>query len=106
MSQTDTERGHLLRNIVLFGRLLRAVGINVTPTRIFDLVAAVNYVDIRRRDDVKNAARTILISRHEHMALFDRAFDLFWQARAKGALLEIDLAALIQQLQKHEKLVE
>jgi uncharacterized protein with von Willebrand factor type A (vWA) domain len=106
MTHTEIERGHLLRNIVRFGRLLRAVGINVTPTRIFDLVAALDHVDIRRRDDVKNAARTILVSRHEHLALFDRAFDMFWQARAKGALLEIDLAALLQQLQKQKDLVE
>ena len=33
--------GHLLRNMVLFGRLLRAVGVHgVTTTRIEDWVAA------------------------------------------------------------------
>jgi uncharacterized protein with von Willebrand factor type A (vWA) domain len=106
MTQTDTEHGHLLRNIVRFGRLLRAVGINVTPTQIFDLVAALDHVNIRYREDVKNAARTILISRHEHLALFDRAFDLFWQAREKGALQEIDLGALLQKLEKHKEVLE
>lgn len=106
MTQPDTDQGHLLRNMVRFGRLLRAVGIKVTPTQIFELVGALDHVHIRHREDVKNAARTILISRHEHLALFDRAFDLFWQARKKGELLEIDLGALLQQLEKKEKLEE
>jgi uncharacterized protein with von Willebrand factor type A (vWA) domain len=106
MTHSDPDRGHLLRNMVRFGRLLRAIGIKVTPTQIFELVGALDHVDIRHREDVKNTARTILISRHEHLALFDRAFDLFWQARKKGALLEIDLGALLQKLEKKEKLEE
>jgi uncharacterized protein with von Willebrand factor type A (vWA) domain len=96
MSQADTEHGHLLRNILLFARLLRAVDVKITPTQILDLVEGLDYVDIRRRSDFKNSARTILVSKYEHIPLFDRAFDLFWQARDKNALLELDLGTFLR----------
>lgn len=88
--------GHLLRNMVLFGRLLRAVGLDVTPTQILDLVEGLKYIDIRRRQDFKDTARTILVSRYEHTPLFDHAFDLFWQAREEDTLAQIDLGQLLQ----------
>lgn len=88
--------GHLLRNVVLFGRLLRSLGMDVTPTQIIDLVEGLKHIDIRRRDDFKNAARTVLVSRHEHLPLFDRAFDLFWQAREEDELSQLDLGMLLQ----------
>lgn len=78
--------GQLLRNMVLFGRLLRAQGVEVTPTQTLDLVEAVKYIDLSCREDFKNTARTILVNRYDHLALFDRVFDLFWQARAKNEL--------------------
>lgn len=81
--------GHLLRNLVLFARLLRGVGVNVTSTQILTLVEALKHVDIGNRRDFKNSARAILVSRREHLALFDRAFDLFWQARAENALSQL-----------------
>jgi hypothetical protein len=77
-------QGNLLRNIVLFGRLLRALGIGVMPTQVADLIDGLRHVDMRRRDDVKAAARAVLINRREHLAVFDLAFDLFWQARDEG----------------------
>jgi uncharacterized protein with von Willebrand factor type A (vWA) domain len=106
MSHPDDEHGHLLRNILLFGRLLRAIGINVTPTQILDLVESLDHIDIRRREDFKNSARTMLIGKHEHIPLFDRAFDLFWQARDKGVLLEMDLGSLLQKVPQTEKIME
>ena len=98
-----TEHGHLLRNILLFGRLLRAVGVKITPTQILDLVESLDHIDIRRRQDFKNAARTILITKHEHIPIFDRAFDLFWQARESGSLMELDLGTLLQKPDQTEK---
>ena len=80
--------GHLLRNMVLFGRMLRALGIKVTPTQILDLVDGLQHIDMRRREDFKYTAQTILVSRFEHLELFDRAFDLFWQARQKAHHIE------------------
>jgi uncharacterized protein with von Willebrand factor type A (vWA) domain len=106
MLPIDDGHGHLLRNILLFGRLLRALGMDVTPTQILDLVEGLDHIDIRRREDVKNTAQTILVNKHEHIPLFNRAFDLFWQARAKDALLELDLTALLRQTPSPEKTVE
>jgi uncharacterized protein with von Willebrand factor type A (vWA) domain len=88
--------GHLLRNMVLFGRMLRALGMDVTPTQILDLVEGLKHIDLRRREDVKNTAQTILVSRYEHLDLFNRAFDLFWQARDENELLELDLGRLLR----------
>ncbi len=96
------EHGHLLRNILLFGRLLRVVGVKMTPTQILDLGESLNYIDIRRREDFKNTARTILITKNEHIPIFNRAFDLFWQTRDKGALLELDLSSFMQNPNQNE----
>jgi hypothetical protein len=74
----------LLRAMVLFARLLRDLGMGVTPTQVADLVEGLRHVDMRRRTDVKEAARSVLVSRREHLALFDVAFDLFWRARKEG----------------------
>ncbi len=82
---------HLLRNLLHFGRLLRAVGIEVTPPQIVDLVESLKHIDLGRREDFKNAARTVLVNHPEHLPLFERAFDLFWQARDESELLELGL---------------
>jgi len=96
--------GQLLRNCVLFGRMLRAIGVEITPTQMVDLVDSLRYVNIGSRQDFKNSARTVLISKREHLPLFDQAFDLFWQARGQNTLLEMDLGQLLQQQQEPQKM--
>jgi len=96
LASSPPQHGHLLRNMVLFARMLRALGINVTPTQILDLVEGLKHIDMRRREDFKNTAQTILVSRYDHLDLFNRAFDLFWQARGENELLEMDLGTLLQ----------
>ena len=88
--------GHLLPNIVLFGRLLRGLGIPVTPAQMLDFVAALEVVDLRRREDVQESARAIFISRREHLELFDEAFAIFWRARPTSHLPPIDLGTLLK----------
>ena len=88
--------GHLLRNCVLFGRLLRAVGVEVTPTQMVDLVESLRHVDIGRKPDFKYSAQAVLVNRRDHLPLFDEAFELFWQARTEDDLIELDLATLLQ----------
>jgi uncharacterized protein with von Willebrand factor type A (vWA) domain len=73
-------RGHLLRHLVLFTRLLRLVGVPATPDQLVDLVQALPLLDLRRRQEFKDAARAMLVTSREQAALFDSAFDLFWQA--------------------------
>lgn len=83
---------HLFLNIVRFIRALRRLGVPVDPNQTRALVAALETIGLDRRDDVKAAARSVLVTRREHLELFDRAFDLFWsEARTTGA--EADGAA-------------
>lgn len=70
----------LLVQVVRFGRLLRDMGIKVSPGHLLDFLGALQYVGWTRRDDVKAAGRTTLISRHEDIPLYDEAFDAFWRA--------------------------
>ncbi len=72
--------GHLLRHLVLFTRLLRLVGVPATPDQLVDLVQALPLLDLRRREEFKDAARAMLVTSREQATLFDSAFDLFWQA--------------------------
>jgi uncharacterized protein with von Willebrand factor type A (vWA) domain len=95
-----TAGGNLLRNCVLFGRLLRALGVEITPPQILDLVESLKYIEIGNRQDFKHSARAVLISRQEHLALFDEAFDLFWQARAENDLTDLDLGKLMRKRRK------
>jgi len=73
-------RGHLLRHLVLFARLLRRAGVPATPSQVVALVDALPLLDLRRREEFKDAARAMLVTSREQAALFDRAFDLYWQA--------------------------
>jgi hypothetical protein len=73
-------RGNLLRNLVLFVRLLRTLGVPVSPDQAVDLVRALPWLDLRRKDEFRDAARATLVTSCEEAAVFERAFDLFWRA--------------------------
>lgn len=92
----NTHSGHLLPNIVLFGRLLRGLGVEVTPAQMLDFVAALEVVDLRRREDVQESARAIFVNRREELALFDEAFELFWRARPTSQMPPMDLGKLLK----------
>jgi uncharacterized protein with von Willebrand factor type A (vWA) domain len=70
----------LLRNLLLFVRVLRAVGLRVTTGQLIELASSLEFVHIGGREDFKNTARCILVNRHEDLPLFDRAFEVFWRA--------------------------
>ena len=71
--------GHLLHNLVLFGRVLRGLGLDVNPGRMIDLVPALSNVELGNRSDFYHAARCLLVHRRDDIPLFDEAFDMFWQ---------------------------
>ena len=95
-------RGHLIRNMVLFARLLRRSGVDVISANVIDLLQAIQYLDIRCRQDFKNAARTILVKKHQHNSLFDELFDLFWTID-RSELLSADLGSILQKFQNSEE---
>jgi len=83
--------------MLLFARLLRGLSIPVTPTQILDLAEALTQINLRVKEQARDAAKAILVSRQEHLELFDEAFDLFWRAREKQELARINLGELLQQ---------
>ncbi|MDX1522843.1 MAG: VWA domain-containing protein [Anaerolineae bacterium] len=96
ISSSQPSHGELLRNIVLFGRLLRALGLDVTPTQIIDFVDGLRHINIGHRRDFKETARAVMVNNYEHLALFDKAFDLFWQERKAGELNDMNLGELMR----------
>jgi len=100
---TGASRGHLFRNMVLFARLLRAVGLDVSPLQLRDWLGATELIDLRYRDDFRDTAEVVLISRHEELAIFREAFDLFWQARDPRELSELDLGLMIKKTKQRTK---
>ena len=84
------EPHHLLRNLVLFGRVLRGLGLDVNPGRMMDLVQALSYVEVGLRSDFYHASRTLLVHQRDDIPLFDQAFEMFWQKPlGEWKLLEI-----------------
>ncbi len=68
----------LLRNLVLFGRFLRRLGLRVAPAQLAEVADSLSLIDISSVEDVRNVTRAILVNRREDLPVFDRAFDLFW----------------------------
>ncbi len=73
---------HLLRNLLVFGRMLRAAGLDVHPGRMLDVAEALPSIELGAREEVYHACRTLLVHRHEDLAPFDRVFDAFWTGRS------------------------
>jgi hypothetical protein len=69
----------LARNVVHFVRVLRGAGLPMTPSQAVDAIAALHWIDLDRRDDVRAALATLLVSAPDERELFDAAFNLFWR---------------------------
>jgi uncharacterized protein with von Willebrand factor type A (vWA) domain len=67
------------RKLVTFGRILREAGMEVGPGRLQDAMRGLALVDLADRDQVYHALRCTLVSRHDHLAVFDAAFLAFWE---------------------------
>jgi uncharacterized protein len=71
--------GRLLHNLLLFGRLCRELGMDVTPNGMIEVARALEFIDLGRRSDIYNALRAMMVTRQRDLELFDQAFNLFWQ---------------------------
>lgn len=71
----------ITRHVVTFGRVLREAGLEIGPGRVIDALRALDAVDLTRQPDVYFALRQTLVSRHDELDLFDRAFGA-WFLRA------------------------
>ncbi len=82
------------RIAVAFARVLRGAGIDVTVGATLTFARALECVGLTERDDVYWSARATLVTRPEQIAVFDRAFTVFWdRVGAGGALGDDDLDA-------------
>ena len=88
--------GHLLHNLLLFGRVLRGLGLDVHSGRMVDVVHALDVVGVRRKRDFRQTLRTMLVHRQRDLALFDEAFDVFWRP-PKDDLTTLDLRSIGEQ---------
>ena len=57
---------HLAENLLVFGRLLRALGLDVHMGRMLDVLKALQHVDIAVRDQVFHTCRALLVHRRVH----------------------------------------
>jgi len=91
----------VLRHVVTFGRVLREAGLEVGPGRLVDAVSGLAEVELDRRDDVYWTLRSTLVSRHDDLELFDRAFRAWFDRAPLEARVGVPPAAV----SVHEKRV-
>jgi uncharacterized protein with von Willebrand factor type A (vWA) domain len=80
----------LLPRLGAFARLLHDAGLEAGPRRLTDATRALVYIDLKKRDDFRNALRSVFVSRKEDIATFEAAFDIFWSPpdpRASAGLI-------------------
>jgi uncharacterized protein with von Willebrand factor type A (vWA) domain len=76
---TAAPAGVLAANVMHFARLLRRAGLPVGPGEVIAAVQALTLVDISDRRVMHAALRAVMLRRHEHAAMFDQAFAVFWR---------------------------
>ena len=76
--------GLLGTNVMHFARLLRRAGLPVGPAEVIAAGQALELIEIGDRPQVRSALRGLMVHRHEHIELFDHAFDLFWRDPSAG----------------------
>jgi uncharacterized protein len=80
----------LLPRLGAFARLLHDAGLEAGPRRLTDATRALGCIDLKNRDDFRNALRSVFVSRKEDIATFEAAFDIFWSPpdpRASAGLI-------------------
>ena len=81
----DVGDGSILPNLLMFGEVLRRLGLDVGSGNMLDLVRATEFVPIGgSRNDFRLAARALLVHRRSDYELFDEAFQVFWRRPAHG----------------------
>ena len=73
-------------------RACAPAGCRSVPAKLIDALAAVDAVGVTNRADFRAALGAVLVSRREHLPMFEQAFELFWR---DPKLLEKIMAALL-----------
>ena len=81
----DAGEDAIFSNLLMFGEILRRLGLDVGSGNMLDLVRATQFVPIGgNRNDFRLAARALLVHRRRDLELFDEAFRVFWRRPAHG----------------------
>jgi uncharacterized protein with von Willebrand factor type A (vWA) domain len=83
---------NLHRNVLIFGRTLRALGFRVQPDRMVTLALALDRIGLRNREDVRAATRAVLVRGKDEIERFEIAFDAFWRVHGRAHADGIDAA--------------
>lgn len=73
-----TQPASLLRNLALFGRLLRDLGLEAGPQRLQTAARGLDAMGLQSRETVYWTLFSVFVSRREEAAAFDVAFAAFW----------------------------
>lgn len=76
------------RMAVAFARVLRGAGLRVPLGSVLTFVDALGRLRIDDRDQVYWSGRATLVRNPEDIVLYDRSFEVFWQARTAGPDVE------------------
>ncbi len=80
----------LVRHVVTFGRVLREAGLEVGPGRLGDSLTGLDQVDVTSQDDVYWTLRSTLVTRHDEIEPFDRAFKAWFLRAPVSPLRRVD----------------
>ncbi len=75
----DARSGKLPDHITAFGRALRRAGVPMDSRRMATAIDAALLCGLGRRDDLRAALQTVMVSRQTDMAVFDEMFDAFFR---------------------------
>lgn len=76
--------GNLLHNLLLFGRLCHAIGLNVTPNRMLEVARSLAHIQLSKKIDFYYTLRAHLVTHPKDFEKFDEAFNTFWQSPSEG----------------------
>lgn len=94
---------HLLRNLLHFVRALRKLGLPMSLARLETWTLAIPLVGLESRVRFKDAARSILVSRKEHLAVFDSLFDTYFRPEAFAPISRAALGHALQRAVRREE---
>jgi hypothetical protein len=79
MEITSAGAGRFARNVMHFGRALRAAGLPVGPGRVLEALRAVEAVGFASRQDLYWTLHAVFVNRRDQRELFDQCFHIFWR---------------------------
>ena len=90
---TPYEGGQLLHNLLLFGRVCKALGMDAAPDRMIHVARALEFIDLGKKQDVYHTLRALIVTRQRDIDLFEEAFKSFWR-RPPDGWTTLDLKSL------------